>query len=163
MTEGDIPTPQVRPSMVQSMESSEGIIREQGRDFLIAFYSALRSLKLYPVENEQVQRALDRITSTGRQLFDIEGALELRVSNEFIYINSVRLRLNLGNYATFSHVLTTLRKCGIGTIEVEEGVQRKEWQIFLSQILANTPRDAIPDLSGLWQKMAEGGVANILL
>ncbi len=163
MTEDDVPTPQVRPSLAQSMESSEGIIREQGHGFLIAFYGALRSLKLYPVENEQVQRSLDGITSTGRQLFDIEGALELRVSHEFIFINSVRLRLNLDNYATFSHVLTTLRKCGVGTVEVEQGVQRKEWQIFLSQLLANAARDAVPDLSGLWQKMAEGGVTNILL
>ena len=163
MTEAGTPETQARPSLAQAMQSSEGIIREQGRDFLIAFYGALRSLKLYPVENEQVQRSLDGVAGNGKALFDIEGGLELRVSNEFIYINSVRLRLDLNNYATFSHVLTTLRKCGIGTVEVEEGVQRKEWQIFLSQLLAYAPRDAVPDLSGLWQKMAEGGVTNIQL
>ncbi len=159
----NIPKPKIRPSMAQSMESSEGILRKQGHDFLIAFYSALRSLKLYPVENEQVQRALHGITHIGKQLYEIENALELRISHEFIYINAVPLRLNLDNYATFSHVLTTLRKCGIGAVEVEENVQRKEWQIFLSQLLANAPHDAVPDLSGLWQKMADAGVTNILL
>ena len=163
MTGPETPEMQVRTSLAQAMQSSEGIIREQGRDFLIAFYGALRSLKLYPVENEQVQRSLDGVARHGKALFDIEGVLELRVSNEFIYINSVRLRLALDNYATFSHVLTTLRKCGIGTVEVEEGVQRREWQIFLSQLLAYAPRDAVPDLSGLWQKMAEGGVTRIQL
>ncbi len=163
MTETAKKRPRPRQSLAQAMESSEGIIREQGRDFLVAFYSALRNLKLYPVENEQVQRSLDGIASTGKTLFDIEGALELRVSNEFIYINSVRLRLSLENYATFSHVLTTLLQCGVGTVEVAEGVQRKEWQIFLSQLLAFASRDAVPDLSGLWQKIADGGVTNILL
>jgi HD-GYP domain-containing protein (c-di-GMP phosphodiesterase class II) len=157
------PETQKRESLVQAMESSEGILREVGREFLVAFYGGLRSLKLYPVENDQVQRALDSITDVGKRLYDIESALELRVSNEFLYVNSVRLRLSLDNYATFSHVLTTLRKCGVGAVEVEEGVTRREWQIFLSQLLAYVPRDAVPDLSGLWQKMAEGGVANILL
>ncbi len=163
MTEAQVPQPQLRRSLAQAMESSESTIREHGRDFLIAFYSALRSLKLYPVENDQVQRALDGIFDTAKRLYEIEGALELRVSQEFLYVNSVRLRLKLDNYATFSHVLTTLRRCGIGTMEVEEGVQRREWQIFLSQLLAYAPSDAVPDLSSLWQRMGQGGITHILL
>lgn len=163
MTEPKVPAPKPRKSLALAMESSEGSIREHGRDFLIAFYSALRSLKLYPVENDQVQRALDSIFDTARSLYGVEGALELRVSHEFLYVNSVRLRLNLNNYATFSHVLTTLRQCGIGMVDVEEGVQRREWQIFLSQLLAFAPSDGVPDLSGLWQRMAQGGITHILL
>ena len=163
MTEPKVPAPKPRKSLALAMESSEGSIREHGRDFLIAFYSALRSLKLYPVENDQVQRALDSIFDTARNLYEVEGALELRVSHEFLYVNSVRLRLNLNNYATFSHVLTTLRQCGIGMVDVEEGVQRREWQIFLSQLLAYAPSDGVPDLSGLWQRMAQGGITHILL
>lgn len=163
MTESQVPAPQPRKSLAQAMESSEGPIREHGRDFLNAFYSALRSLKLYPIENDQVQRALDGIFDTAKRLYEIEGALEFRVSHEFLYVNSVRLRLNLDNYATFSHVLTTLRQCGIGMVDVEEGVQRREWQIFLSQLLAYAPGDAVPDLSGLWQRMAQGGITHILL
>lgn len=163
MTEPKVPAPKPRKSLALAMESSEGSIREHGRDFLIAFYSALRSLKLYPVENDQVQRALDSIFDTARSLYEVEGALELRVSHEFLYVNSVRLRLNLNNYATFSHVLTTLRQCGIGMVDVEEGVQRREWQIFLSQLLAYAPGDGVPDLSGLWQRMAQGGITHILL
>ena len=163
MTEPKVPAPKPRKSLALAMESSEGSIREHGRDFLIAFYSALRSLKLYPVENDQVQRALDSIFDTARNLYEVEGALELRVSHEFLYVNSVRLRLNLNNYATFSHVLTTLRQCGIGMVDVEQGVQRREWQIFLSQLLAYAPSDGVPDLSGLWQRMAQGGITHILL
>lgn len=163
MTEPTVPASKPRKSLALAMESSEGSIREHGRDFLIAFYGALRSLKLYPVENDQVQRALDGILDTARSLYEIEGALELRVSHEFLYVNSVRLRLNLNNYATFSHVLTTLRQCGIGMVDVEKGVQRREWQIFLSQLLAYTPGAGVPDLSGLWQRMAQGGVTHILL
>ena len=155
--------PEPRKSLAEALESSESVLREKGREFLSAFYTSLRSLKLYPVENEQVQRALDQMESSAKELYQIEDGLELRVSNEFLYINSVRLRLNFQNYATFSHVQTVLRQCGIGTVEVEENVERREWQVFLSLLLAFAPREAVPDLSGLWHKMADGHVTNILL
>jgi hypothetical protein len=45
--------------MTDSLQSSDVLIRQGGRDFLLHFYAALRSLKLYPIENEQVQRNLD--------------------------------------------------------------------------------------------------------
>ena len=163
MTGPSAAKPGPRKPLVESIDSSEGALREKGREFLSAFYTSLRSLKLYPVENEQVQRALDQIQSSGEELYQVEDGLELRVSNEFLYANSVRLRLNINNYATFSHVLTTLRQCGIGTLELQQGVERREWQVFLSQLLAFASRDAAPDLSGLWQKLAEGRVTNIVL
>ena len=41
--------------------ASDMVLRQRGRDFVIALYRSLRSLKLYPVENQQVQRALDEV------------------------------------------------------------------------------------------------------
>ena len=36
-----------RPSVVDSLQSTERLLRQAGRDFLVHFYAALRSLKLY--------------------------------------------------------------------------------------------------------------------
>ncbi|KPJ98629.1 MAG: hypothetical protein AMS20_16220, partial [Gemmatimonas sp. SG8_28] len=90
--------------MADTVESTERVLRQSGRDFLIDFYTALRSLKLYPVENEQVQRALDEVTESANTLLGIEDELEVKVSGEFIFVNATRLRLNLDNFASFSHV-----------------------------------------------------------
>ena len=114
---------------------SEAVFREGGREFLVAFYAALRNLKLYPVENVQVQRALDEVASTARVLLDVEPELEVRVAGEFIFVNSTRLRLALDNYSTFSHILTTLHECGIGAFHANTAVERREWQIFLALLL----------------------------
>jgi hypothetical protein len=48
-----------RPSIADTMQGTERLVRQAGRDFIVAFYTALRSLKLYPLENSQVQRSLD--------------------------------------------------------------------------------------------------------
>jgi HD-GYP domain-containing protein (c-di-GMP phosphodiesterase class II) len=152
-----------RASIADSMASTEGVLRHAGRDFLVQFYSALRSLKLYPVENDQVQRALDDVQRSALSLIRIEDQLEVRISGEFIFVNSTRLRLNLDNYASFSHVLTTLTQCGVGVVNVEEDVERREWQVFLSLLLTFGAREgsASAKLAELQQKLLQGTVTHI--
>jgi HD-GYP domain-containing protein (c-di-GMP phosphodiesterase class II) len=151
-----------RPTLAGAMQTTEGLVRQAGRQFLLNLYAALRSLKLYPVENEQVQRALDELHTAARALIEVEDQLEVRISGEFIFVNSTRLRLNLDNYATFSHVLSTLRQNGVGVMSVDEKIERREWQVFVSLLLAGTSREPSPErLSELYQKMLQGGVHHI--
>ncbi len=89
-----------RSSFATAMgDSDESIFRHGGRDFLLSIYAALRNLKLYPVENVQVQRALDEVDATARVLLKVDPELEIRIAGEFIFVNSVRLRLGLDNYS----------------------------------------------------------------
>jgi HD-GYP domain-containing protein (c-di-GMP phosphodiesterase class II) len=151
-----------RPTLADAMQTTEGQVRQAGRQFLLNLYASLRSLKLYPVENEQVQRALDDLHVAARALIQIEDQLEVRLSGEFLFVNATRLRLNLDNYATFSHVLRTLRQNGVGVMNVDEKIERREWQVFVSLLLAGTAREPSSErLSELYQKMLQGGVHHI--
>ena len=159
----DAPPPPRRASIVDTVNTTEGFLRHAGREFLVAFYTALRSLKLYPLENAQVQKALDDLYASTRHLLDVEPELELRLQGEFIYVNSTRLRLALENYASFSHVLAVMRQCGIGTIRVEEGVDRRQLQILVSLLLAYAAREASAEkVHEVQNKLTEGG-AQILV
>ena len=53
-----------RPSVVDSIQTSDAFIRTAGRGFLVMLYTAMRSLKLYPLENVQVQKSLDDLSAT---------------------------------------------------------------------------------------------------
>jgi len=116
---------QSRPTMADTLKSPELMLRQGGRDLIIAVYTALRSLKLYPVENTQVQRALDDLTAKAASLLAVEQEIEIRVSGDFVFVNSTRLRLGLDNYASFSHVLGVLRQCGIGVVRISEAIERR--------------------------------------
>jgi HD-GYP domain-containing protein (c-di-GMP phosphodiesterase class II) len=157
------PQQRSRPTLADSMVAgTEGLLRHAGRDFLLGFYTGLRSLKLYPVENDQVQRALDELQETARALLKIEDELELRVQGEFIFVNSTRLRLDMDNFASFSHVLTTLRHAGVGILRVDESVERREWQILISLLLSFAAREADPNkLYELQQRLTQGGVTHM--
>ena len=71
----------------------DGQLRQGGRTLLLAFYTALRSLKLYPLENTAVQNALEDLDAVARRLLDLEGELEIRMAGDFIFVNATRLRV----------------------------------------------------------------------
>lgn len=143
-------------------DSEEIRIRQGGREFLLAFYAALKNLRLYPVENQQVQRALDEVHATAGALLQIDPELEVRLAGEFIFVNFTRLRIGLDNYSSFSHILSTLNQCGIGLVHVDEKVDRREWQVFLSLILSYAPREADPNkLTDLQRRLLDGGVTHV--
>ena len=151
-----------RASIIETVQTTDGFLRHAGRDFLVVLYTAVRSLKLYPLENAQVQKALDDLAATTKQLLDVERELELRLQGEFIFVNSTRLRLDLDNYASFSHVLGLFRQNGVGAMRVDEGVDRRQLQIFLSLLLASGAKDATgATVSDLGQKLSDSNVTHI--
>jgi hypothetical protein len=154
--------PTRRPSMMETVQTTDGFLRHAGRDFLVVLYTVFRSLKLYPIENAQVQKALDDLAATTKHLLDVEREIEIRLQGEFIFVNSTRLRLDLDNYASFSHILNVFSQCGIGAVRLDEGVDRKQLQIFVSLLLAYAAKDANPNkLFELGQKLVDGGVSFI--
>ncbi len=118
--------PRARPPA----SGDEGQIRHTGRGFLVALYATLRSLKLYPVENDAVQRALDDLMAAAAELFQMAGEIEVRLTGDFLFVSGVRLRLELENYASFSHIQAVLRHTGVGSMLIHSGITRETWQEF---------------------------------
>src|SRR5579885_1330854 len=67
---------------------SDGAVRRLGRSFMLAFHGAIRAIKLYPVENAAVIKALEELTTSTHALIQQEHELEFRTSGEFIFINA---------------------------------------------------------------------------
>lgn len=140
----------------------EGFFRHAGRAFLLSFYAALRALKLYPVENAAVQRALDELQSASSHLLDREPELELRLSGDFLFVNGTRLRLELDNFAAFSGLLTTFRGFDIGVFRVFRDVERREWQALLSILLSLSAETKLEDrYSALVERLAQAACPHL--
>jgi HD-GYP domain-containing protein (c-di-GMP phosphodiesterase class II) len=153
-----------RQSNIGSMQTSDVYLRVVGREFLVHLYTALRSLKLYPLENPVVQKALDDLVVTADQIIEKEQEIEVRVTGEFIFVNSTRLRLDLDNYASFSHVLSVLRTIGIGVVRGEQGIDRREWTSFLSLLLTTAARDQTSNrFYELTGRLREADVSHIVV
>jgi len=140
----------------------EGFIRTVGRSFLLTFYAALRALKLYPVENATVQKALDELQGAATAVLQHESELELRLAGDFLFINGTRLRLELDNFAAFSNLLTTLRAFDIGVFRTHVGVERREWQALLSILLSISGDTGVEDrYTALVERLGQANTPHI--
>ena len=143
--------------------AGDSFVRQKGRAFIFALYGALRAVKLYPVGNDLVQRALEDLTAVAREILASEHELELRVSGEFIFVNGTRLRLDLDNYASFSHVLSVFRANGIGVLGATEAVATRDWQMLLA--VTQTGGGSAPEdrFHAVLDKLEAGGVSTLTL
>lgn len=110
----------------------DAYLRRAGKGLILAFYAALRAVRLYPLENTAVQNAAEELSTLTNDLLERERELEMRVSGEFVFLNAVRLRLDLDNYASFSHLLSVFRATGLGSLHLHRAPTLKEWQQFLA-------------------------------
>lgn len=122
------------------MSPDERAAQKAGRDFLFALHAASRALKLYPLENQAVQKALAELHSVARSIAAADGTLQLRYVGDFCFINDLRLRVDLASYATFGTIGRALRTHEIGHVESDVEATREEWIAFLS-ILQQEPGD----------------------
>ncbi len=138
--------------------TGDSYIRRAGRQLIVSIYGAMRVIRLYPPENEAVRNALSDLARSAQVILDREHELELRASNEFMFVNSTRLRLDLDNYASFSQILSLLRACGVGSVRVAEGAQPKDWLVFLSLLLSQSKTGDDVTTYDLAEKLSAAGV-----
>ena len=157
-----------RPTLDKSTTSASAsdiggdpYIRRMGRGFIIALHGATRAIRLYPVENEAVKKALDDLTAVTTEILTREGEFELRVTNEFIFINQTRLRLDLDNYASFTQILSLFRSAGVGVARVMPGVWPRDWLVFLSALQTPSSTEAEDRFVDVMERLQAGGVTLI--
>ncbi len=120
--------------MTEPTARDDAAVRQSGRALLVAVHGAQRALKLYPLENAAVQKALDDLVVASDAMCRLEGGAEIRLSGDVVFVNQTRLRLGLDNFAAFSGFVSTLKSCHVGLWRVDDGVTRREWRAYLSII-----------------------------
>ena len=95
--------------------SNDSHVRRAGRQLIFNAYGALAPSSSIRWRTRRCRRRSPTSRTRRRSCAPAEGELELRMSGEFIFINQTRLRLDLDNFASFSHLLSLFRAAGIGT------------------------------------------------
>ena len=121
------------PQLVQS----DTLVQPLGRAFVITFHAAAQSLRIYPLENATVQKALTEMHKVVRRLLDREDMFELRLVGDFLFINDARLRLELSDYAAFSYVIGALDRHHIGRVEFSQQLTPRDLAPFVSLLLGD--------------------------
>ncbi len=137
-----------------SAAAATGALQRPGQQLLYGLYAALQSMKLFPVENATVQKAIDELHRAAARVVEKEGVVELGLVGDFVFLNDVRLRLDLSSYAAYSLVSGSFARHGVGTVEVTEGVGRDEWPAFL-KLLTERNLEEVEDPFGRFSNWLE--------
>ncbi|HEV7992403.1 MAG TPA: HD domain-containing phosphohydrolase [Gemmatimonadaceae bacterium] len=137
---------------------SDAYIRRVGKGLILGLYAALRAIRLYPLENAAVVRSAEDLTALAKELLAHEHELEIRVSGEFVFINTVRLRLDLDNYASFSHLLAVFRASGVGSVKIQDPPTVRDWSRLLALLLVSSNDPPAARLESLQRKLDEQGL-----
>lgn len=144
------------------LRDTSALLSSEGRKVLAALYATMRSLRLYPLENQVVQRALGEVDACAQVTLKRERRLQLRLAGDFVFFNDVRVRLDLSNYASYVFVRKVLEAHGIGDIEANPTVDLREWTSFLALLASQPDTDESP-LEAFEEMMIQAGIENIVI
>lgn len=138
----------------------EVFLRRAGRVLANAFYAALRAVRLYPVENAAVQKAMQDYVQAVSEILRREGDCELKVSADTLFLNGVRLRLDLDNYASFSQVQSLFRTIGVGSLRCSRAPLPRDCVVLFSQLpqVAALPGDPPSRFEQLLERLEAASV-----
>ena len=110
--------------------------QKTARAFVVAMNSAIRAVRLYPVENAAVQKAILELGNSAERVREAEGHCALRRVGDYLFVNETRLRLTFDNYAAVASLLGMCREAGIGGIGLFEKPLPRAWVVLLSFLQA---------------------------
>jgi HD-GYP domain-containing protein (c-di-GMP phosphodiesterase class II) len=147
-----------RTNLPNTTGLGEGTVRAIGRNWVLGLYVALRNLKMYPVENAVVQKALDDLANLSGELIAGDGECEFRLAGEFIFLNATRMKLDLDNYTSFSYILGRCRDAGVGVIRFNTKPTVRDWTILLSFLANPQGRGPVERFELLQKRLADTNV-----
>ncbi len=113
-------------------QGTDAQAQRNARAYVVALHGAVRAVRLYPVENAAVQKALLELTAAADRLRTSDDGCELRRVGDYLFVNELRLRLTLDNYAAVAYVLGLFRDAGIGGITVLRSPAPRAWVVLLA-------------------------------
>ena len=156
-------TQSLRPSqMLQALgdPGSEGGQRRAGRAYILALFGAMRAVKLYPMANEQVTKAIVEVTDAASEILKAGEGLQLVLSGDVFSVNQVQLKLELSSYQAFTQMMAVFRNNGIGEVGLDVPPLPRDFQVLLTQLQAVGLVKGEPEerFEALLQKLDHSGI-----
>ena len=154
----------MRPSqMLQALgdpSANEGAMRRAGGLLVKTLYAALRAVKMYPMANEQVTKAIEDLAQVTSEVLKGGKGMQLLLAGDAFLVNDVRLNLELQNLTAFTQVMGIFRTNGIGEISVDQPPLPRDYQVLLAQLQAVALVKGEPEarFEQLLQKLEQSGI-----
>jgi HD-GYP domain-containing protein (c-di-GMP phosphodiesterase class II) len=118
-------------------------VRKYGQSIVNNLSIALKVTRLYSFRHQNVTDALSELLEFLQSFVRLEGSAQLLRVGDFLFLNEVRVRIDLGGYESFSYVLELLKERDIGEITFSGGITQQELE-ELVELLNKPCKGVIP-------------------
>lgn len=101
-------------------------VRKYGKSIISNLAIALKVTRLYSFAHQNVTDALKELLEFLQSFVRLEGSAHLLRVGEFLFLNEVRIRVDLGGYQSLNFILEILKERDIGEIAFSRGVTAQE-------------------------------------
>ena len=115
--------PEGRRSLSEALNAN---VRRYGTTIVSDLAIAVKTTQLYSFEHQNVVEALRELREILRSFIDLEQEAELARIDDFLFINEVRIKLDLGGMKTYESVLRILKEREIGSIRFSQAPSEAE-------------------------------------
>ena len=133
-------------SLSQALNSG---VRKYGSAIVSNLAIAIKTSQLYSFAHQNVVQALKELEEYLVSFIRLETEAELSRVDEFLFINEVRIRVDLGGMQTYDFVVDLLKAREIGKVTFCDGVTREEIAILIDILT----KPASPERP--WQQLEE--------
>ena len=132
-----------KASLSQALNSG---VNRYGTAIIANFAIALKTSSLYGFAHSNVTEALGELHEFLESFIRIEGDTELSRVDDFLFLNEVRVKVDLGATQTIQYIAEVMKDRGIGGIAFKSGVSRDELDRFIGVL-----NQRVDDLERPWE------------
>ncbi len=117
--------------------------RKYGKALVTSIFVTTKVSKLYGYEHQNFEDGITGFLKVVNFFVRNEGSTTLAVVNEFLVLNETSLKIDLGGYQSYRHVVDILREREVGEVVFHDGVERAELIRFI-RLLNQTANEDDP-------------------
>ncbi len=131
-----------------------------GKDFTNNLYKLMRTAQIHDSKNIATIAALDKTMTSINILFDSGGPFPLRLFQEHLFIDDVKIRVDIENYLACTSIINEMKKRGIGSINFLRQPAMEEIGRFV-YALNNVDLKSAEPFQELEHKLSSHGIESI--
>jgi len=125
----------MRKDEVDSKTQEQGLTQRELVNILFRYYAVLKIAKVYEFNNEMVQDQIGKLYASLQEPLQREGEIVLRLRQNSVYVNGVRVKFDYSNYHVFKFLSGDFQSKEIAAIAFSPELPEDEIRRFVQILL----------------------------
>jgi HD-GYP domain-containing protein (c-di-GMP phosphodiesterase class II) len=146
MPMADNPLKKATPAVGKSQDrDADDLTVVHGRDLVTHLCVLMKTAQIHDPSNIALVNPSDNLVNTLKQIWQWHKTIRLHLIGDYLFLDDLRLRMDLERFASFTFVIEELKRVGLGGVTFRDGIGSEDLRRFayiVAQVDPKTPEPA---------------------